>query len=67
VGRSVAIFQANSSLMYHRQIQTLDFVIARFVIEMLGSMMAFVLIALLLIAFDLFPVPADPGMMIAGG
>lgn len=66
VSRSVAIFQANSSLMYHRQIQILDFVIARFVIEMLGSMMAFVLIALLLIAFDLFPVPADPGMMISG-
>lgn len=66
VGRSVSVFQANGSLMYHRQIQILDFVIARFVIEMLGAMMAFVLIALLLIAFDLFPIPADPGMMIAG-
>ncbi|NKJ40943.1 ABC transporter permease [Novosphingobium sp. SG720] len=66
VSRSVAIFQANSSLMYHRQIQILDFIIVRFVIEMLGSMMAFLLVAALLVGFDLFPVPADPGLMIAG-
>ncbi|PTR10398.1 MULTISPECIES: ABC transporter permease [Novosphingobium] len=66
VGRSVAIFQANSSLMYHRQIQILDFVIVRFLIEMLGTMMAFVFIATILICFDAFPIPADPGLMIAG-
>ncbi|SFG19741.1 capsular polysaccharide transport system permease protein [Novosphingobium sp. CF614] len=66
VSRSVAIFQANSSLMYHRQIQVLDFVLVRFLIEMLGTMMAFVFIALLLIGFDAFPIPADPGLMIGG-
>jgi capsular polysaccharide transport system permease protein len=66
VSRSVAIFQANSSLMYHRQIHVLDFVLVRFLIEMLGTMMAFVFIASLLIGFNAFPIPEDPGLMIAG-
>ncbi|KPF56790.1 capsular polysaccharide transport system permease protein [Novosphingobium capsulatum] len=66
VARSVAIFQANSSLMYHRQIQILDFIIVRFVIEMLGAMMAFLLVALILMGLGLFPIPSNPGLMIAG-
>lgn len=66
ISRSVAIFQANSSLLYHRQIQVLDFVIARFLIEFLGSMMAFVLIASALILFDQFPVPEDIGLVVGG-
>jgi capsular polysaccharide transport system permease protein len=66
VSRSVSIFVANSSLMYHRQVKVLDFVFVRFLIELLGSMMAYVLIATVLILFDEFPIPADPGMLVAG-
>lgn len=66
IGRSVAIFQANSSLIYHRQVQIVDFVVARFLIEMLGSMMGFVFIAALLVGLDEFPVPSDFGLMIGG-
>lgn len=66
VGRSVSVFIANGSLMYHRQIKVVDFVIVRFLIEMLGSMMAYLFIATLLIALDLFPVPSDIAMFIAG-
>lgn len=66
VSRSVAIFQANSSLMYHRQVKVLDFILVRFAIEMLGSMMAFLFIAIILIGFDAFPIPVDPGLMIGG-
>jgi len=66
VARSAAIFTANSSLMYHRQIKILDFVLVRFFIEMLGGMMAYIFIASVLIAFDEFPVPADVGLFIAG-
>lgn len=66
VARSVSVFVANSSMMYHRQIKVLDFVLVRFLIEALGSMMAFLFIATLLIPFDVFPVPADIGMLIAG-
>lgn len=66
VMRSASIFTANSSLMYHRQIKILDFVVVRFIIEFLGGMMAYVFIAAILIAFDGVPVPADPGLLIAG-
>lgn len=66
VSRSVSIFVANSSLMYHRQIKILDFVLARFVIEMLGSMMAYVFISSVLVLFNEFPIPAQPGLLVAG-
>ncbi|WP_247714224.1 ABC transporter permease [Qipengyuania pacifica] len=66
VSRSVSIFVANSSLMYHRQVKIVDFVLARFVIELLGSMMAYVFIASILMLFSEFPIPSQPGMLVAG-
>jgi len=66
VSRSVSIFVANSSLMYHRQVKILDFVLARFAIEVIGSMMAYVFIASILVLFDEFPIPAQPGLLVAG-
>lgn len=66
VSRSVAVFTANSSLLYHRQIKILDFLIARFVIEVLGGMMAYVFAAGVLMYFGEFPVPADVGLLISG-
>lgn len=66
IARSVAVFTANSSLLYHRQVKILDFILSRFIIEFLGSMMAYVFIASVLIFFDEFPVPADIGLFIAG-
>ncbi|MFT3975866.1 MAG: ABC transporter permease [Sphingomonas bacterium] len=66
VTRCVALFIANGSLLYHRQVHILDFILVRFLIEMVGSMMAFVFIGSILILFDLFPVPADVGMLVGG-
>lgn len=66
VSRSVAAFTANGSLLYHRQIKVLDFIFARFAIEVLGGMMAYLLAAIVLFAFDEFPIPADIGLLIAG-
>jgi len=66
VTRSVRIFTVNSSLMYHRQIKVLDFVFVRVLIEMIGTMMAYLFIAILLISLDEFPVPADLGLFLAG-
>lgn len=66
ISRSVAAFTANSSLLYHRQIKVLDFIIVRFLIEMLGSMMAYIFIGAVLIYFNEFPVPADIGLFIVG-
>jgi len=66
VARSVAIFTANSSILYHRQVKILDFIVVRLLIELLGGMMAFVFIAGVLMVFDQFPVPTDIGLTIAG-
>lgn len=66
VARSILVFQVNGALLYHRQIKVLDFVLARFLIEMLGGMMAYVFIGSILIAFDEFPVPQDIGFFLAG-
>lgn len=66
VSRSVAVFTANQSLLYHRQIKIIDFILSRFVIEVLGGMMAYLLMAVVLIGFDEFPVPADIGLLISG-
>lgn len=66
VTRSVRIFTVNSSLMYHRQIKVLDFVFVRVLIEMIGSMMAYLFIGTLLIFLNEFPIPADAGMLIGG-
>lgn len=66
VSRSVRVFSVNSSLMYHRQIKVLDFVTVRFLVEMIGAMMAYLLIAVLLIGLNEFPVPDDLGLLLAG-
>ncbi|MDR0781529.1 MAG: ABC transporter permease [Pseudomonadales bacterium] len=66
IARSVMLFTANGSLMYHRQIKILDFIFVRFFIEMLGGMMAYVFIAAVLILFDQFPVPQNIGLLISG-
>lgn len=66
VSRSVSIFVANASLMYHRQVKILDFILVRFMIELLGGMMAYVFIGSILILFGEFPVPAQPGLLVAG-
>jgi capsular polysaccharide transport system permease protein len=66
VGRSVAVFTANSSILYHRQVKILDFMVVRLMIELLGGMMAFVFIACVLMVFNEFPVPADIGLALSG-
>ena len=66
VNRSVRVFSVNSSLMYHRQIKVLDFITVRFLVEVIGSMMAYFFIAVLLIWLNEFPVPDNLGLFLAG-
>lgn len=65
-GRSVGAMKINASLLYHRQVHILDLVIVRFLVEMLGGMMAYVFIGIILIHLGIFPVPHDVGMLLAG-
>jgi capsular polysaccharide transport system permease protein len=66
LSRSVRVFSVNGSLLYHRQIKILDFIFVRFLIEMIGTLMAYLFIALLLIPLDEFPIPADLGIFLVG-
>lgn len=66
ISRAVSSFTANSSLMYHRQIKVLDILLVRFLIELIGHMMAYLFIALALGAFGLFPMPFDIGFLMLG-
>jgi capsular polysaccharide transport system permease protein len=66
VSRSISVFVANGSLMYHRQIRVLDFVLVRFIIEFVGGMMAYLFIGILLFSFGLFPVPYSMSALIGG-
>jgi capsular polysaccharide transport system permease protein len=65
-GRCVNIFVANGSLLYHRQVRVLDFVIVRFMIEMIGGMMAYLVIGTIFVYLNIFPVPAHIGYLLAG-
>ena len=66
LARSTRVFSVNGSLLYHRQIKILDFILVRFLIEAIGAMMAFAFIASLLYVFGEFPVPADVGSLVGG-
>ena len=66
LARAVRAFSANSSLLYHRQVTLLDLILVRFVIEWIGSMMAYVVIGTILILVGLFPIPADLGFFLFG-
>lgn len=66
VTRCTRVFSVNGSLLYHRQIKILDFIFVRFLIEVIGSMMAFLFIGTLLFALNEFPIPADFGALFVG-
>ena len=66
IARSQAVFTANGSLLYHRQIKIIDFLLSRFIIEFLGSCMAYIFIGSILAVFGLFPIPSDIGLFMAG-
>lgn len=66
VSRAVSSFTANGSLMYHRQIKVLDLILVRFLVELIGHMMAYLFIALILWSFGQFPKPYDVGFLLLG-
>jgi capsular polysaccharide transport system permease protein len=66
MGRGVKSFTVNASLMYHRQIKVLDLLLVRFLIELIGHMMAYLLVGTILSVFGFFPVPYDIGFLVLG-
>ena len=66
INRSLNSFTANGALLYHRQVKILDLILVRFLIELVGHMMAYLFIALALGALGLFPFPHDMGFLLLG-
>lgn len=66
VSRAAKIVEANSGLMYHRQVKMLDFVFTRVLIEFIGAMMAYVFFGFVLSLFGLFPIPYNVGIVVGG-
>jgi capsular polysaccharide transport system permease protein len=66
VSRSIMSLTANGGFMYHRQVKILDILLVRFLIELIGSMMAYLVIGLILGVFGFFPLPFDVGFILLG-
>lgn len=64
--RSIQAFTANSALLYHRQIKVLDLLLVRFLLELIGHMMAYLFVALALGALGIFPWPYDLSFILLG-
>lgn len=66
VSRSIMSLTANGGFMYHRQVKILDILLVRFLIELIGSMMAYLVTGLILGVFGFFPLPYDVGFILLG-
>lgn len=66
VSRAVGSFTANASLMYHRQVKIIDLIIVRFLVEMIGHMMAYIFIGTVLFILGQFPIPYDISYLLLG-
>ena len=64
--RAVKAFEANGSLLFHRQVTPLDLIVARTILEILGSLMAGLIVTLGAIAIGFMGPPQDYGMLYLG-
>lgn len=65
-GRAVHCFRANSSLLYHRQVRMLDLLLARVILEIYGTTIAYLVMAFVFWSLDLYTWPADWGLFYLG-
>ena len=66
VSRSVKAFDANGSLLFHRQVTPLDIIVARCVLEIIGALIAGIVVSALAILLGYMEMPADIGLMYLG-
>lgn len=57
--RAIGAINANTSLLYHRNVRVLDTIIARMLLEIAGATIAQVSLMLIFIVLDVIPLPAD--------
>lgn len=66
VSRSVKAFEANGSLLFHRQVTPLDIIVSRCVLEIIGALIAGIVVSALAILVGYMELPADMGLMYLG-
>ncbi|EFM95761.1 ABC transporter permease [Actinobacillus pleuropneumoniae] len=62
--RAIGAVTANLSLLYHRNVQVLDTIFSRMLLEIAGATTAQILIIVIFIALDLIDIPKDPFYML---
>ena len=66
VGRSVKAFDANGSLLFHRQVTPLDIIISRCLLEIVGSLIAGIVVSGGAILIGYMDMPDNVGLMYVG-
>jgi capsular polysaccharide transport system permease protein len=59
VNRSVGALQVNFNLLYHRNVQVLDVLLTRILLEMAGATMSFIVLSIIFISAEIIEPPAD--------
>ncbi|GAN65949.1 ABC transporter permease [Acetobacter orientalis] len=66
LGRAVKAYEANGSLLFHRQVTPFDIITARTFLEIIGTMMAAIVLHCGAIAFGYMKPPADYSLIFLG-
>jgi capsular polysaccharide transport system permease protein len=66
VGRSVRAFEANGSLLFHRQVTPLDIIVSRCILEIIGALIAGVVVSAIAMLLGYMDPPVDVGLMYLG-
>ena len=66
LGRAVKAYEANGSLLFHRQVTPFDIITARTFLEIIGTIMAAIVLHCGAIAFGYMRPPADYGLIFLG-
>ena len=64
--RAVKAFESNGSLLFHRQVTPLDIILARVILEVIGSIAAGIIVSVGAIALGFMKPPMDYGMLYLG-
>nr|WP_286206913.1 ABC transporter permease [Formicincola oecophyllae] len=65
-GRAVKAFEVNSTLLYHQLVTPLDIIVARAVLEIIGTILAGVLVVTGAVMLGYMEWPVDWGLVLAG-
>ena len=66
VSRSVKAFEANGSLLFHRQVTPLDIIVSRCILEIVGAIIAGVVVSAIAMLLGYMDLPADIGWIFLG-